>query len=219
VTFEYGTDLDQAVNQLTTAVNRIQPTLPQNVEPQIIAGSTDDIPAIVLAASGGADESDLLAKLNQTVVPELNAIEGVRDTQVTGARAKQVVITPDFAKLTAAGVKPAVDRTVLQANGVSCRPARSPTVTSRSPCRSGNPITSVDDLKGLYLTGGRGPVKLGDVAAVESKLPTATSYTRTDGVDSLGIRGHREAHRQPRCRSPRRSATSSTSCSRTPAPS
>ena len=187
VTFEYGTDLDQAVNQLTTAVNRIQPTLPQNVEPQIIAGSTDDIPAIVLAASGGADESDLLAKLNQTVVPELNGIEGVRDTQVTGARAKQVVITPDFAKLTAAGVNPQSIATVLQANGVSV-PAGAVTDGDKSlSVQVGNPITSVDDLNGLYLSGSKGPVKLGDVATVESKLPAATSYTRTDGADSLGI--------------------------------
>ena len=59
VTFEFGTDLTSAVNQLTTAVNRIQPTLPDNVDPTIFAGGTDDIPAIVLAASGGADESDL----------------------------------------------------------------------------------------------------------------------------------------------------------------
>ncbi|WP_433369697.1 efflux RND transporter permease subunit [Actinoplanes sp. CA-142083] len=187
VLFVYGTDLDQAVNQLTTAVNRIQPTLPDNVEPQIFAGSTDDIPAIVLAASGGSDESDLLAKLNQTVVPELNSIEGVRDTTVTGARSKQVVVTPDFAKLTAAGVNPQSISTVLQANGASI-PAGSVIEGDKSlNVQVGNPITSVDDLKGLYLSGSRGPVKLGDVASVESKLPAATSYTRTDGVDSLGV--------------------------------
>jgi hydrophobic/amphiphilic exporter-1 (mainly G- bacteria), HAE1 family len=187
VAFTYGTDLDQAVNQLTTAVNRIQPTLPQNVEPQIIAGSTDDIPAIVLAASGGSDESDLLAKLNQTVVPELNSIEGVRDTVVSGARSKQVVITPDFAKLTTAGVNPQSIGTVLQANGVSI-PAGSVVDGQKSlNVQVGTPVTSVDDLKGLFLTGSKGPVKLGDVAAIESKLPAATSFTRTDGVDSLGV--------------------------------
>src|SRR5262249_39929354 len=45
VAFVYGTDIDQAVNQLTTSVNRIQSTLPDNVTPTIFAGSTDDIPA------------------------------------------------------------------------------------------------------------------------------------------------------------------------------
>jgi HAE1 family hydrophobic/amphiphilic exporter-1 len=187
VEFIFGTDIDQAVNQLTTSVNRIQPTLPDNVTPTIFSGGTDDIPAIVLAAAGGSDQSDLLAKLNQTVVPELNGIEGVRDTQVTGARTEQVVITPDPAKVAAAGVNPQAITSVLQANGVSL-PAGTVVDGDRGlNVQVGSPITSVDDLKGLYLTGSRGPVKLGDVAAVENRLPAATSFTRTDGVDSLGI--------------------------------
>jgi HAE1 family hydrophobic/amphiphilic exporter-1 len=187
VSFAYGTDTDQAVNQMTTAVNRIQPTLPDGVTPTIFAGSTDDIPAIVLAASGGTDETDLLAKLDQTVVPELNAISGVRDTQVNGARTAQVVITPNLAKLGAAGVSPQSIATVLQANGISI-PAGAVTDGDRSlNVQVGTPIASVDDLKGVYLTGSRGPVKLGAVATVESKLPDPTSYTRTDGAASLGL--------------------------------
>ncbi|BCJ42656.1 hydrogenase expression protein [Actinoplanes ianthinogenes] len=187
VMFEYGTDIESAVNQVTTSINRIQSQLPDNVDPQVFAGGTDDIPAIVLAASGGTDESDLLAKLNETVVPELNGIAGVRDTQVTGARAKQVVITPDLAKLGAAGVSPASLTTVLQANGVSI-PAGAVTDGTKSlTVQVGTPITTVEQLQDVYLTGARGPVRLGDVAKVESKLPAAESYTRTDGVNSLGI--------------------------------
>jgi hydrophobic/amphiphilic exporter-1 (mainly G- bacteria), HAE1 family len=187
VAFTYGTDITQAVNQLTTSVNRIQSQLPDNVTPTIFAGSTDDIPAIVLAASGGSDETDLLNRVNQTVVPELNGITGVRDTEVTGARAAQVVITPDLAKMGADGIDPKSLTTVLQANGVSI-PAGAVTDGQQSlNVQVGTPITSIDQLKGVYLTGSKGPVKLGDVASVESKLPVATSYTRTDGVDSLGI--------------------------------
>ena len=187
VAFVFGTDIDAAVNQLTTAVNRVQPQLPDDVTPTIFAGGTDDIPAIVLAASGGGDESALLEKLNDTVVPELNAIDGVRDTQITGARAAQVVITPDLPKLTAAGVNPQALTTVLQQNGVSV-PAGAVNEGSRSlTVQVGSSLTSIDQLKQIYLTGARGPVRLGSVATVESKLPAATSYTRTDGVNSLGI--------------------------------
>ncbi|BBH64549.1 hydrogenase expression protein [Actinoplanes sp. OR16] len=187
VMFQYGTDIESAVNQVTTSINRIQSQLPDDVDPQVFAGGTDDIPAIVLAATGGADESDLLSKLNDTVVPELTGISGVRDVQVTGARAEQVVITPDLAKMGAAGVDPQSLTTVLQANGVSI-PAGSVVEGDQSlTVQVGTPITSVDQLKGVYLTGSKGPVELGDVASVESKLPAAESYTRTDGVDSLGI--------------------------------
>ncbi|SNY10086.1 efflux RND transporter permease subunit [Paractinoplanes atraurantiacus] len=187
VAFVYGTDIDSAVNQLTTAVNRVQPQLPDDVEPTIFAGSTDDIPAIVLAASGGGDESALLAKLNDTVVPELNGIEGVRDTTITGARSQQVVITPDLAKLTAAGVNPQAITTVLQQNGISVPAGAVNDGTKSLTVQVGTPITTVDQLKQVYLTGSKGPVQLGSVATVESKLPAATSYTRTDGVASLGI--------------------------------
>ncbi|MEU8236751.1 efflux RND transporter permease subunit [Actinoplanes missouriensis] len=187
VLFEFGTDIESAVNQVTTSVNRIQAQLPDDVDPQVFAGGTDDIPAIVLAATGGSDESDLLNRLNETVVPELNGISGVRDVQVTGARAEQVVITPDLAKMGAAGVSPQSLTTVLQANGVSI-PAGAVVEGDKSlTVQVGTPITSVDQLKGIYLTGSGAPVKLGDVATVESKLPAAESYTRTDGVDSLGI--------------------------------
>ncbi|WP_430788289.1 efflux RND transporter permease subunit [Actinoplanes sp. G11-F43] len=187
VLFEFGTDIESAVNQVTTSVNRIQSQLPESVDPTIFAGSTDDIPAIVLAASGGTDEADLLNRLNETVVPELNGIEGVRDTQITGARAEQVVITPDLAKMGAAGVSPASLTQVLQANGLSI-PAGAVIEGDKSlTVQVGTPITSVDQLKDVYLTGSRSTVQLGDVAAVESKLPAAESFTRTDGVDSLGI--------------------------------
>lgn len=187
VTFEFGTDIDNAVNQLTTSINRIQPTLPQGVEPTVFAGSTDDIPAIVLAASGGTDENDLANRLNETVVPELNGIEGVRDVQVTGTRSQQVVITPNLAKMTAQGVSPAGLTGVLRANGVSI-PAGSVVEGDRAlSVQVGTPISSVEQLQGLYLTGRAGPVRLGDVATVASRQAPATSFTRTDGVNSLGV--------------------------------
>jgi HAE1 family hydrophobic/amphiphilic exporter-1 len=187
VMFEFGTDIESAVNQVTTSLNRIQSQLPDDVDPVVFAGGTDDIPAIVLAATGGSDESELLTKLNTTVVPELTGISGVRDVQVTGARAEQVVITPDLAKMGAAGVSPASLTSVLQANGVSI-PAGSVVEGEQAlTVQVGTPITSVDQLKDVYLTGSKGTIKLGDVAAVESKLPAAESYTRTDGVNSLGI--------------------------------
>ncbi|MEU4220042.1 efflux RND transporter permease subunit [Actinoplanes sp. NPDC026623] len=188
VLFEFGTDLDDAVNQLTTSVNRIQPTLPNDVKPVIFAGSTDDIPAIVLAASDGKNDQAALAnRLRETVVPELKAIDGVREVAVTGTRDQQVLIVPEPVKMVAAGVDPRSIATLLQANGVSV-PAGAVTDGTRSlSVQVGEPIESVDEIKGLYLTGSKGPVRLDAVAAVNAQLAPATSYTRTDGVESLGI--------------------------------
>ncbi|WP_431727719.1 efflux RND transporter permease subunit [Verrucosispora sp. TAA-831] len=188
VQYEFGTDLDDVVNRMQTALNRTR--LPDGVEPQVIAGSTDDLPAVVLAASGGDDERALAAKLRDTVVPELAAIEGVRGVELTGVRDDLVVITPDPAKLSRAKVQPTAIGTALQANGVSV-PAGAVLDGNRAlPVQVGAPLTTLDDLRAVIVAppkGKTGPIRLGDVATVSEQLAPATAITRTNGRESLGL--------------------------------
>ncbi|MEU4746307.1 efflux RND transporter permease subunit, partial [Actinosynnema sp. NPDC023658] len=84
VMFTYGTDVDAAVAQLQQAVNRLQPRLPQGVEPTVAQGSTDDIPVIALAATSGDDDLAAAARLRAEVVPAREASPGVRVATVCG---------------------------------------------------------------------------------------------------------------------------------------
>jgi HAE1 family hydrophobic/amphiphilic exporter-1 len=190
--FTFGTDLDASVGRLQTALNRIDAQLPANVDPQVLAGSTDDFPVVVLAASGpeGQDESVLADKLRTVVVPAITGVAGVREATVSGARDHEVVITPNPAAAAAAGVDITALATALRTNGVAV-PAGTLTDSATSlTVQVGTPLTTVDDLKNIYLTSsvrGRGPVALGDVADVKSQLAAPTSITRTNGKPSLGI--------------------------------
>ncbi len=51
--FTFGTDLDASVARVQSALNRVDAQLPTGVDPQVLAGSTDDFPVVVLAASSG----------------------------------------------------------------------------------------------------------------------------------------------------------------------
>ncbi|GGM44161.1 hydrogenase expression protein [Micromonospora sonchi] len=188
VQYEFGTDLDDVVGRMQTALNRTR--LPEGVDPQIFAGSTDDLPAVVLAASGGGDERALAGKLRDTVVPELAAIEGVRSVELTGVRNDLVVISPDPAKLARAKVPPTAIGTALRVNGVTV-PAGAVVDGERSlPVQVGAPLTTLDELRGIVVAppaGKKGPVRLGDVATVSEQLAPATAITRTNGAESLGI--------------------------------
>ncbi|GAB2936736.1 efflux RND transporter permease subunit [Micromonospora polyrhachis] len=188
VEYEFGTDIDAAVNKMQTALGRIASQLPEGVEPTVLTGTTDDLPAVILAAGGGGDERALADKLRNAVVPELEAIDGVRTVEVTGARDQSVVITPDPVKLAKAKVQPTAIAGALQANGVSI-PAGTLTGPERSlTVQVGSRIETLDELRGIYLTApGAPPVRLGDIATVEQQLDAPTSYTRTNGKDSLGI--------------------------------
>ncbi|OKI68782.1 efflux RND transporter permease subunit [Micromonospora sp. CB01531] len=188
VQYAFGTDLDDVVNKMQTALNRIDGQLPQGVDPQVIAGSTDDLPAVVVAATGGDDEQALAEQLRRTVVPELEGLDGVRTVAVTGTRDQVVLVTPDPVKLAAARLAPTAIGQALRTNGVAV-PAGAVADGSRSlPVQVGTPIRTVDDLRGIVLTTApAAPVRLGDVARVEQQLAPATGFTRTNGKPSLGI--------------------------------
>ncbi len=192
--FAFGTDIDAAVGQIQQVVNQVRPRLPQNSEPQVSAGSTDDIPVVLLAAGTTGDPQKLAPSLTGEVAPELRKIDGVREVSVTGVQQPRVTIALDYVKLAAAGVDPTSVATSLQTAGAAV-PAGTLTQDGKTlSVQVGGGATTVDTIRDLYLTPAprpgtpaRGPVKLGDVADVQSGFAPATSITRTNGKPSLGL--------------------------------
>ncbi|RSM36583.1 AcrB/AcrD/AcrF family protein [Amycolatopsis balhimycina DSM 5908] len=194
--FAFGTDIDAAVSQIQQVVNQVRPRLPQNSEPAVSAGSTDDLPVALVAAGTTGDPQALAPALTDQVAPELRKIEGVRTVTVTGVQQPRVTITLDYAKLAAGGVDPASIATTLQTAGAAV-PAGTLTEGGKTlSVQVGGGQTTVDTLRNLYLTpsaaaraGGpaRGPVKLGDVADVQAGFAPPASITRTNGKASLGL--------------------------------
>jgi len=184
VSFEYGTPIDDITSKVQAALGRIRSTLPSTVDPQVIAGSTDDLPAVVLAAAKSGDQLVFAQQLNAVVVPALQGITGVRQVEVTGAATQKVAITLDPAKAATAGVNAESLTAALKANGVSF-PAGTLTEGGQSlAVQVGGELSTVDDLKNLNVTPA---TTLGQVASVELTSIEETSITRTDGKPSLGI--------------------------------
>ncbi|MFI5586824.1 efflux RND transporter permease subunit [Amycolatopsis sp. NPDC051758] len=196
--FEFGTDIDAAVSQIQQVVNQVQPRLPQNSAPAVSAGSTDDLPVVLVAAGTAGDPQQLAPALTDQVAPELRKIDGVRTVTVTGVQQPRVTIALDYAKLAAAGVDPTSIATTLQTAGAAV-PAGTLTEGDKTlSVQVGGSQTTVDTIRNLYLTPSaasgatrgtppRGPVKLGDVADVQTGFAPPTSITRTNGKPSLGL--------------------------------
>jgi multidrug efflux pump subunit AcrB len=155
VQFEYGTDMDAATQRLQTAVTRIQSQLPEDVEPQVVTGSLDDLPVIQLAAAAGQDSGDdvdaaaLADTVDTVVVPALEDLDGVRSVAVTGGETDQVLVDVKTKKLAAAGLTTQDVADVLKDNGVVL-PAG--TITDDDvtySVQAGSGIDSVKELKAL----------------------------------------------------------------------
>ncbi|MFE4670718.1 efflux RND transporter permease subunit [Streptomyces sp. NPDC056716] len=187
--FEYGPDTKQLVADVQQAVNRARAMLPDEVDPQVVAGSTDDIPTVVLAVTSDEDQQALADRLDRTVVPSLEGIDGVGQVTIDGVRDLQVTVTPDDAELAAAGLSVQSLAQALQAGGATVPAGSFDEGGANRTVQVGGGFTSLEQIEDLMVTGepGTDPVRLGTVAEVEQQQATADSLTRTNGEPSLAI--------------------------------
>ncbi|MEH0650918.1 efflux RND transporter permease subunit [Streptomyces scabiei] len=187
--FDYGPGTEQLVADVQQAVNRVRAQLPDDVDPQVIAGSTDDIPTVVLAVSSGEDQQALADRLDRTVVPTLKDIDGVGQVTVDGVRDVQVTVTPDEAKLAKAGLTTMALSQALQAGGVTVPAGSFDEDGANRTVQVGGGYTSLEQIENLRVRGegAKKPVRLADVAEVEEKQARADSLTRTNGEPSLAV--------------------------------
>ncbi|MQY15326.1 Swarming motility protein SwrC [Streptomyces sp. RB5] len=189
--FDYGNNTERLTADIQQAVNRVRPLLPDDVDPQVVAGSTDDIPAVVLAASSEGDDNKTLAdKLDTYVVPALRDIDGVGQVAVDGVQQRAVTVTVDDAKLAQAGLNGAAVSQALQAGGVTLPAGAFTDGGVSKTVQTGGGYTSLDQIKELRVApqGDQGKiVRLGDVAEVAEQPTDIVSVTRTNGTPSLGV--------------------------------
>ncbi|MGK5697315.1 efflux RND transporter permease subunit [Streptomyces sp. URMC 128] len=188
--FDYGNGTEQLVADVQQAVNRARVQLPDDVDPQVVAGSTDDIPTVVLAVTSDRDQQALADQLDKTVVPDLKSIEGVGQVTVDGVRDLQVAVTPDDAKLAKAGLTSQSLVQALQAGGATVPAGSFDEGGANRTVQVGGGFTSLKQIQDLMVTGepGKGePVRLADVATVKEQEAPADSITRTDGKPSLAV--------------------------------
>src|SRR5690606_20898368 len=116
--FSYGTNLATAEQKVQQAINRISSVLPEDVDPQVITGSIDDLPVIQIAVTSNLDVRELSAQLKASTLTDIQALEGVREASLLGTIGQRLAITPDPAKLFALGVSGSAITDALDANGM-----------------------------------------------------------------------------------------------------
>jgi len=191
IAYAYGIDVDDFRASVEQALDGISGTLPADSEPNLVAGSTSDIPVIFMTASSSDDDiAALSSTLSDTVVPRLEAIDGVRSAAVSGGTVERVVITPDQAALAMNGLSVQAISQALEANGMTLPLGNVTEDGAMLPVQGGTPVTSTEDIAALPLASQTQPgtvVTIGDVADVELVTEDQTSITRMNGEEALSL--------------------------------
>jgi HAE1 family hydrophobic/amphiphilic exporter-1 len=78
VSFEFGTSTSDATERLNNAISAVAASLPADVSPQVISGSFDSVPIIVLAISANnGDNESLSAELDKIAPSVFQQVSGI----------------------------------------------------------------------------------------------------------------------------------------------
>ncbi|MDQ0849689.1 HAE1 family hydrophobic/amphiphilic exporter-1 [Arthrobacter sp. B3I9] len=185
--FTYGSNLDRARNQIDRAISNAKRSLPDDVQPQAIAGSISDFPIVYLAVSSDKPLSELNSDLARLSVPRLQKIDGVRGADVTGGATQHISILPRADAMAASGATLASISNALKNNGALVPAGTIEEQGKTLSLQIGSPVDSLDAVKALPLGGTKSPATIGSVADVSIAEDARTSITRTNGKETLAV--------------------------------
>ncbi|MCX7696405.1 MAG: efflux RND transporter permease subunit [Bacteroidales bacterium] len=96
VEFNYGTDLNEAANDIRNVLDRVMPLLPAGIErPSIFKFSTSQMPVLFYAVTAEKNYEGLANILEDKVVNRLNRVDGVASVMMIGAPKRVVYVDFD----------------------------------------------------------------------------------------------------------------------------
>ena len=190
VSFAYGTTTAQATERLNNAISKVQGSLPQDAEPQVLSGSFDSVPIIVLAVAANDGDNEAIGReLEQSAPSIFQQVDGVRDVAVSGAVSKQINLTVNQVRLASNGLTQRDIATALTANGLVLPVGTLTDENGSIAIQMGSAVNTVEAIKDLPLIGASSSrvVTIGDVADVVYEDSPVTSIARTNGKESLAV--------------------------------
>ncbi|WP_394279338.1 efflux RND transporter permease subunit [Microbacterium sp.] len=191
--FAYGTNLATAEQKITQAIGRIDSTLPEGIDTSVLAFSTDDLPVIALAITGFDDADELQSRLENSVVPDIEDLDGVAAAQIIGGQTARVTVVPDQAALAAAGYTQTAITDALDQNGVLFPGGTVDEGDQTFTVQTGTKVASVEEIADLPLVPSNadqfaaGAFTVGDVAEVTLGEDPVESISRVDGEPALTV--------------------------------
>ena len=193
IEFNPGTDLDTAASDVREAVSRVTRELPERTEQVRVIKADQDAEAIMTLAveSTAYDVAELTRIVENDIIPELLAAEGVASVEPFGTRETQLRVAVDPARLaryrlTMSDVAAALEQAPFDTPVGSFR-SDAQTLIVRAEATADTP----DRIKSVVV---QGEVTIGDVAEAFFAPADATSYVRLDGQPVIGLGVIRQAN-------------------------
>lgn len=190
VGFTYGTDLDEAANELRIRLDRRRNALPEDMEaPIMFKFDVSQFPIMFMTvASNTMDGKQLRHFVEKTIQPRLERVPGVAQFTVRGGLRREIHVKLDLNKLRALDLP--VSKIVQIINQENLNEPVGPVNEGRFEVllRTRGEFQTLEQIRKIVVTSRNGvPVQIRDIATVEDANEEVRQIVRVDGEQAIRL--------------------------------
>lgn len=189
VLLQYGTDLNEAANDVRNFIDMAMNVLPEGVErPSVFKFSTSQMPIMIYGVEAQQNYPGLGKLLEDNVVNNLNRIDGVASVMVGGAPERVVYAEIDPKKLEAYNITLDQLARIIQAENLNLPVGTIKTTDMEYKVTAEGEFTSSDQIKDIVVGFQNGRVvKFSDIAVIRDSLKDKTVYESVNGRQGVRL--------------------------------
>lgn len=189
LSFEYGTNLDEAMNDIRSNLNFASRLLPDEAEdPTIIKFNSSMMPIIFYAITANESYEGLEKILDEKIVNPLNRIEGVGNVALSGVPGRRIYVDIDPRKMEAYNLTIEQIGNILRAENINMPAGSLEMGQNDYALRIQGEFPESDVLKNIVISNYNGnTIYLRDIAEVRDTIRESKLDTKINGKRGMGL--------------------------------
>ncbi|MDX1902748.1 MAG: efflux RND transporter permease subunit, partial [Thermonemataceae bacterium] len=186
----YGTDLDQAMQDAQRYIDNIRKDLPEEVlSPVMSKVSPNDLPIMAISATSKMPATEFYQKMKDEYLPQIQQLKGVAEITILGGEQReiQVKVNPEKLKLYKISLVQVVE--AINRSGIDLPSGKVESEKESNSVRLVGKFSQVQDIKNVQIinSNSNNPVYVKDVAQVIDGIREITSVSRYNGKKGIGL--------------------------------
>ncbi len=186
---EWGTDINEAANDVRDVVGRVSGYLPENADaPIIMKFSSSMMPIMFLSATADQSYNGLYKILDDKLVNVLNRIDGVGAVNLMGQPQREIQVNVDPQKMAAYNLSVETIGQIIAAENINIPGGTLDIGNNTFNIKADGEFDSSDDLREIVVANVAGrAIYLRDVAVLKDTIAKTTMDVRTNGRKGIAI--------------------------------
>ncbi|MCQ2559118.1 MAG: efflux RND transporter permease subunit [Clostridia bacterium] len=196
VAFNWGTDMDVALQDIRDKVDRVESTLPDDVSsPMILKMDVNSMPIMTLTVESSQEGIDSQTKLvslkrivEDNIQERLERIEGVSSVSIAGGMDREIQVHLNAAKMQSYGLSVAAIQGTIASDSISGTGGKVINGSREYSLVVNAKYETIEDIKNIQIslpTGGK--ISLSDLATVEDTYAERETLAYVNGQEALSL--------------------------------